>query len=88
METRSEARLEARSQDLHNTGWGFAIFIILVALALIFGAWSIHQATYRSPRDYMFRQRGDATPTGGEAAHPAEQGQPGQPGQSGQPAQH
>ena len=71
-----ETRSEARSEQLHNTGWGFAAFITLVALALIFAAWSIHHATYRSPRDYMFRQRGDATPTGGEAgAAPAPSGE-------------
>jgi len=63
-----ETRSDARSQDLHNTGWGYAAFITLVALALIFGAWYIHHETYRSPRDYMFRQRGNATPTGGDAA--------------------
>jgi hypothetical protein len=66
-----ETRSEARSENLHNTGWGFAAFITLVALLALFTAWYIHHTTYRSPRDYMFRQRGDATPTGGEAAHAA-----------------
>ena len=34
-----------------NQGWGFAAFIVILAAACYFGAYSIHNATYRSPRD-------------------------------------
>jgi len=61
----------SRSADLHNTGWGYAALVTLLALACATGAWYIHTETYRSPNDIMFRQRGNATPTGGEAAHGA-----------------
>ena len=32
-------------------GWGFAAFISILTIAMYVGAYEIHQATYRSPRD-------------------------------------
>ncbi len=32
-------------------GWGFASFIVILALAITYGTYLIHKATYRSPRD-------------------------------------
>jgi hypothetical protein len=32
-------------------GWGAAAFIVLLAAALVFGAYSIHTATYKPPTD-------------------------------------
>jgi hypothetical protein len=32
-------------------GWGAAAFIVLLAAALVFGAYSIHKATYKPPTD-------------------------------------
>lgn len=37
------------SQDLHNKGWGFALFIIILAVAANVTAFSIHKATYLAP---------------------------------------
>jgi len=39
-------------------GWPYAIATTLLAVALWFGAWSIHKATYRDPTDPMFRAKG------------------------------
>ena len=59
--------MASRSADLRNTGWGYAALTTLLALACATGAWYIHTQTYRSPNDIMFRQRGNATPTGGSS---------------------
>jgi hypothetical protein len=32
-------------------GWGFATFICIVTISMYLGAYAIHKATYRSPRD-------------------------------------
>jgi hypothetical protein len=32
-------------------GWAFAAFISIVTIGMYLGAYAIHQATYRSPRD-------------------------------------
>ena len=32
-------------------GWGFSTFIFIVTISMYLGAYAIHQATYRSPRD-------------------------------------
>jgi ABC-type phosphate transport system permease subunit len=37
------------SQDLHNRGWGFALLIILIALAANVTAVVIHNKTYLAP---------------------------------------
>lgn len=37
------------SQDLHNRGWGFALAIIILAIAANVTAFSIHKATYLAP---------------------------------------
>lgn len=57
-------------------GWPAAIFTTLVAIALWFGARSIHNATYRDPTDPMFRAKGALPhtstvkqPTRGAAEH-------------------
>ncbi len=39
-------------------GWPAAMLTTVVAVALWFGAWSIHKATYREPTDPMFRAKG------------------------------
>lgn len=39
------------SQDLHNKGWGFALFIIILAIAANAISFSIHKATYLQPSD-------------------------------------
>jgi hypothetical protein len=43
-------------------GWGFAAFICILSAAMVFGAWTIHKATYKSPRD----------PTNVDGDHPAQ----------------
>jgi|GEM_PF-2637648 len=42
-------------------GWGFATFIVALSIAMVFGAWTIHKATFKSPRD----------PTNVDGDHPA-----------------
>lgn len=39
-------------------GWPYAILVTLLAVALYFGAWNVHKATYRDPTDPMFRAKG------------------------------
>jgi hypothetical protein len=39
------------SPDLHNRGWGVALFIIFLAIAANITAFSIHKATYLQPSD-------------------------------------
>lgn len=39
-------------------GWPAAIATALLAMALWFGAWNIHKATYRNPTDPMFQAKG------------------------------
>lgn len=34
-----------------NRGWGFAAFICILTAAMYFGAYVVHKATYRDPRD-------------------------------------
>ena len=59
-------------------GWPAALPTCAVALALWFGAWSIHKATYRDSTDPMFRAKGAlphsssvkaAAPAAAEAKH-------------------
>jgi hypothetical protein len=64
MATRSTTEVRNNSQ-----GWGVAALVTLLALVCALTAWYIHNETYRSPRDPMFRQRGNATPTGGTTEH-------------------
>jgi hypothetical protein len=51
---------EGRHVPINPTkeGWPAAILTCAVAVALWFGAWSIHKATYREPTDPMFRAKG------------------------------
>ena len=37
------------SQDLHNKGWGFALFIIVLAVVVNAITFSIHKKTYLAP---------------------------------------
>ncbi len=37
------------SQDLHNKGWGFGLFIVLLAIVTNIGVFMIHKATYLQP---------------------------------------
>jgi hypothetical protein len=39
-------------------GWPYAILTTALAVALWFGAWSIHKATWREPTDPMFHAKG------------------------------
>ena len=41
-----------RSQDLHNRGWGFALFIVGLAIAANLIVFSIHKSTYLQPKDH------------------------------------
>jgi hypothetical protein len=50
----------APSQDLHNRGWGFAMAIIVIAIAANLIVFSIHKSTYLQPS-------GEKAPAG--AAH-------------------
>jgi len=63
--------MATRSAPVNNNsqGWGVATLVTLLALVCALTAWYIHNETYRSPLDPMFRQRGNATPTGGEGQH-------------------
>jgi hypothetical protein len=45
----SRAVTNQSSQDLHNRGWGFALLIIILAIAANVTAFSIHKATYLQP---------------------------------------
>ena len=51
---------EGRHVPIYPTreGWPVAIATTLLAVALWFGAWSIHKATYRNPTDPMFQAKG------------------------------
>jgi hypothetical protein len=51
---------EGRHVPINPTkeGWPAAILTTVVAVALWFGAWGIHKATYRDPTDPMFRAKG------------------------------
>ena len=37
------------TQDLHNKGWGFALFIIVLAIVVNLGVFAIHKKTYLAP---------------------------------------
>jgi hypothetical protein len=37
------------SQNLHNRGWGFALLIIILAIAANVTAFTIHKKTYLAP---------------------------------------
>ncbi len=56
---------EGRHVPINPTreGWPVAIATTLVAMALWFGAWSIHKATYRNPTDPMFHAKGSLPQT-------------------------
>lgn len=55
-----------------NGGWGVALGVCALALALWIGAWMIHRATFEDPRDPL-SPGSEATAGGGHAA-PAEHG--------------
>lgn len=38
------------TQDLHNRGWGFALVIIVLAIAANVTAFTIHKKTYLQPK--------------------------------------
>jgi hypothetical protein len=56
---------EGRHVPIYPTreGWPAAIGITALAVALWFGAWSIHKATYRNPTDPMFHAKGSVPQT-------------------------
>lgn len=39
--------------DPNKLGWGFATVVSLVTAGMFYGAYSIHERTYRHPRDPM-----------------------------------
>jgi hypothetical protein len=39
----------APAQNLHNKGWGFALFIIALAIVTNLAVYSLHKATYLMP---------------------------------------
>lgn len=41
------------SYDPNKQGWGFAAVVSLITAGMFFGAWTIHERTYRHPRDPM-----------------------------------
>jgi hypothetical protein len=49
--------------DPTKEGWPVAILTTIVAIALWFGAWSIHKATFREPTDPMFHAKGSIPQT-------------------------
>ena len=52
--------MTAPAQNLHNKGWGFALFVIALAIVTNLAVYSLHKATYLQPDSH------DAT---AEAAH-------------------
>ena len=54
-----------------NQGWGIALLVVLLAVALWVMAWTIHRNTFREPTDPL-------APQGGRSAEvaPAEHAQP------------
>ena len=47
-------------------GWGFAIFVVMLAVASAAGAAYVHKTTYKHPTDVRFHAAG----TGGSASAP------------------
>ncbi|MDQ2666833.1 MAG: hypothetical protein M3Z05_12570 [Gemmatimonadota bacterium] len=41
-------------------GWGFALFVVFLAVACATGAWYVHKTTYKSPNDLRFHAKGAA----------------------------
>ena len=39
-------------------GWGFALFVVMLAVASAGGAWYVHKTTYKSPNDVRFHAHG------------------------------
>jgi hypothetical protein len=39
-------------------GWGFAFFVVMLAVASAGGAWYVHKTTYKSPNDVRFHAAG------------------------------
>lgn len=62
--------MSAQQYDPNKLGWGAAIVTCVMTAALGFGAYTIHNNTYRHPRDPMMQQvyyeRDKAKATGGE----------------------
>jgi hypothetical protein len=52
--------------DPNKQGWGFAGVICLMAAGLFFMAYTIHNRTYRNPRDPMAGQVFQDRDAGGE----------------------
>ena len=57
---------ERRPVNNNAQGWGFAAFIVLLAVLCIAGAAWIHDATYCDPRDPMCVEHTDAAGTAAE----------------------
>ena len=46
-------------------GWGFALFVVMLAVASAGGAWYVHTTTFKEPTDVRFHAAG----TSGSAQH-------------------
>lgn len=53
-----------------NGGWGFASFVIALAVACIVAVFMIHKQTYKHPTDPTWQAKGASAPAGeGELGH-------------------
>jgi hypothetical protein len=62
----SQTSTSQTSQDLHNRGWGFAFFIVALAIVVNIGVFALHKATYLEPSSHA-TQSDHAAPS--KAAH-------------------
>jgi hypothetical protein len=71
--------MSAQQYDPNKLGWGAAIVTVAMTAALGFGAYTIHNNTYRHPRDPMNQQvyfeRDQAKATGAGEHGPAAGGE-------------
>lgn len=62
----------------NTQGWGFALVVCVLTGGLFYGAYSVHSATYRHPRDPMatqvYSERDSIKASGGADDHGAEHG--------------
>ena len=44
-------------------GWGFAFFVVMLAVASATGAWYVHHKTFKEPTDVRFHAAGTYQPS-------------------------
>lgn len=77
MPTHATRHVAGHTPANNNEGWGFALFIVALAVACWVMAWTVKSNTYLHPRDTSWRaiepQTHEAAPAGvaGEHAAPA-----------------